>query len=153
MISLLSCFVIFSSAGWWYKPEYICNELSINSAASAPSHGEEIPIMPCDLSGVPQASVNAYLLKGYAYSGGGRKVTRVEVTLDDGATWRLAELVHPEQPTEYGKWWCWCFWSLRVAVADMAVSRELAVRAWDEATNTQPQMLTWNVLVRESPSV
>jgi nitrate reductase (NAD(P)H) len=87
--------------------------------------------------------------------GGGRKVTRVELTSDDGATWRLAELEHRERPTEYGKWWCWCHWRLRVPVADLMACRtgEVAVRAWDEATNTQPQQLTWNVLVSRQPGV
>lgn len=126
--------------GWWYKPEYLCNELSINSAASAPMHNEELP-----LSG-PGAQDAAYLMKGYAYSGGGRKVLRVEVTLDDGATWRLCQLSHPERPTEYGKWWCWCFWQLPVDVADLLGAKEISVRAWDEATNTQPENLIWNVL-------
>lgn len=89
----------------------------------------------------------SYLLKGYAYSGGGRKVTRVELTLDGGASWRLTELELPEVPTEHGRYWCWCFWQLRVDVADLVGAREIAVRAWDEATNTQPEHLIWNVLV------
>lgn len=31
-------------------------------------------------------------MKGYAYAGGGRKVTRVEVSLDEGETWVLASV-------------------------------------------------------------
>jgi len=27
--------------GWWYKPEYLFNELNINSAIASPAHGEE----------------------------------------------------------------------------------------------------------------
>jgi nitrate reductase (NAD(P)H) len=26
--------------GWWYKPEYLFNELNINSAMASPGHGE-----------------------------------------------------------------------------------------------------------------
>ena len=33
---------------------------------------------------------------------------RVEVSLDGGKTWTLTTLRHPETPTEYGKYWCWC---------------------------------------------
>merc|ERR1719253_762606 len=61
--------------GWWYKPEYLFNELNINSVISSPGHGE---ILSLDNAAKP------YTMKGYAYSGGGRKVTRVEVSLDQG---------------------------------------------------------------------
>jgi nitrate reductase (NAD(P)H) len=80
--------------------------------------------------------------------GGGRKVTRVEVTLDGGETWQVGSLEHPERPTKYGKYWCWCFWSVEVEVLDLLGSKEIAVRAWDEAMNTQPEKLIWNLMVR-----
>ncbi|KAI5058878.1 hypothetical protein GOP47_0027048 [Adiantum capillus-veneris] len=128
-----------NSEGWWYKPEYIINELNINSAISSPAHEEVIPINVNTLQ-VP------YTLKGYAYSGGGRKVIRVEVTIDDGQSWRLCRVFHPETPTKYGKYWCWCFWELNVEVMELIQAKELAVRAWDSSMNTQPQKLTWNVM-------
>uniref|UniRef100_A0A804PN41 Nitrate reductase [NAD(P)H] n=1 Tax=Zea mays TaxID=4577 RepID=A0A804PN41_MAIZE len=87
-----------------------------------------------------------YTIKGYAYSGGGRKVTRVEVTLDGGETWHVCSLDHPERPTKYGKYWCWCFWSVDVEVLDVLGAKEIAVRAWDEAMNTQPEKLVWNLM-------
>jgi len=37
-------------------------------------------------------SDGSYTVRGYAYGGGGRRVTRVEVSLDEGATWTLAEM-------------------------------------------------------------
>jgi nitrate reductase (NAD(P)H) len=79
--------------------------------------------------------------------GGGRKVTRVEVTLDGGETWHVCSLDHPERPTKYGKYWCWCFWSVDVEVLDVLGAKEIAVRAWDEAMNTQPEKLVWNLMV------
>jgi nitrate reductase (NAD(P)H) len=30
--------------GWWYKPEYLFNELNINSAMASPGHGEILPL-------------------------------------------------------------------------------------------------------------
>ncbi|RWW65966.1 hypothetical protein BHE74_00026701 [Ensete ventricosum] len=80
--------------------------------------------------------------------GGGRKVTRVEVTLNGGETWLLCALDHPEKPNKYGKYWCWCFWSLEVEVLDVLSAKEVAVRAWDESLNTQPEKLIWNVMVK-----
>ncbi|KAH7296828.1 hypothetical protein KP509_26G040600 [Ceratopteris richardii] len=129
-----------NAEGWWYKPEYIINELNINSAICSPAHGEILPINVTTLQ-VP------YTLKGYAYSGGGRKIIRVEVTIDDGESWRLCKVNHPERPTKHGKYWCWCFWELDIEVMQLIQAKELAVRAWDSSMNTQPQKLTWNVMV------
>ncbi|XP_020202176.1 inducible nitrate reductase [NADH] 2 [Cajanus cajan] len=128
-----------NAEAWWYKPEYIINELNINSVITTPCHDEILPINSWTTQ-IP------YLLRGYAYSGGGRKVTRVEVTLDGGETWQVCTLDCPEKPNKYGKYWCWCFWSLEVEVLDLLGAKEIAVRAWDEALNTQPEKLIWNVM-------
>merc|ERR1719487_951959 len=53
------------------------------------------------------------------YSGGGRKVIRVEVSIDGGKTWTLSKLHHPEKPTEYGKYWCWCFFEHEVQLSKL----------------------------------
>ncbi|KAL5704237.1 hypothetical protein ACHQM5_022690 [Ranunculus cassubicifolius] len=128
-----------NSEAWWYKPEYIINELNINSVITTPSHEEILPINAA-------TTLRPYTLKGYAYSGGGKKVTRVEVTLDNGDSWLLCNLDHPEKPSKYGKYWCWCFWSLEVEVLDLIGAKEIAVRAWDETLNTQPEKLIWNLM-------
>ncbi|CAN6279019.1 unnamed protein product [Urochloa humidicola] len=60
-----------------------------------------------------------------------RTVTRVKMTLDGGETWLLCALDHPEMPTKFGKYWCWCFWSVNVEVPDLLSSKEIAVRAWN----------------------
>lgn len=128
-----------SKEGWWYKPDYIINELNINSVISTPAHGEIFSLND-------HMAQKPYEMKGYAYSGGGRKVIRVEVSLDSGATWKLADVTYTEKPTVHGKYWCWCHWSLRVDVLQLLQAKELVARAWDEGMNTQPQQLTWNVM-------
>ncbi|XP_066322729.1 nitrate reductase [NAD(P)H]-like [Miscanthus floridulus] len=128
-----------NAEAWWYKPEYMINELNINSVITTPGHDEVLPINAL-------TTQRPYTIKGYAYSGGGRKVTRVEVTLDDGETWQVCSLDHPERPTKYGKYWCWCFWSVDVEVLGVLGAKEIAVRAWDEAMNTQPEKLIWNLM-------
>ncbi|XP_028757479.1 inducible nitrate reductase [NADH] 2-like [Neltuma alba] len=127
-----------NAEGWWYKPEYIINELNVNSVITTPCHGEILPINS-------STTQKPYVLRGYAYSGGGRKVTRVEVTMDGGETWSLATLERSEKPNKYGKYWCWSLWSLEVEALDLLRDKEIAVRAWDEALNTQPEKLIWNV--------
>nr|CAD1827129.1 unnamed protein product [Ananas comosus var. bracteatus] len=124
---------------WWYKPEYIIYELNINSVITTPGHDEILPINAL-------TTQRPYTMKGYAYSGGGRKVTRVEVTLNAGESWHVCSLDHPEKPNKYGKYWCWCFWSVEVEVLDLLGAKEIAVRAWDESLNTQPEKLIWNVM-------
>ncbi|KAL0349645.1 UNVERIFIED_CONTAM: Nitrate reductase [NADH] [Sesamum radiatum] len=128
-----------NAEAWWYKPEYIINELNINSVITTPCHEEILPINSW-------TTQRPYTLRGYAYSGGGKKVTRVEVTLDGGETWHVCALDIPEKPNKYGKYWCWCFWSLEVEVLDLLGAKEIAVRAWDETLNTQPEKLIWNVM-------
>ncbi|KAK1558278.1 hypothetical protein Q3G72_000649 [Acer saccharum] len=128
-----------NAEAWWYKPEYIINELNINSVITTPYHEEILPINSW-------TTQKPYILKGYAYSGGGKKVTRVEVTTDGGETWYVCTLDHPEKCSRYGKYWCWCFWSVEVEVLDLLGAKEIAVRAWDETLNTQPEKLIWNVM-------
>ncbi|KAG6484257.1 nitrate reductase [NADH]-like [Zingiber officinale] len=128
-----------NAEAWWYKPEYIINELNVNSVITTPGHDEIFPINAF-------TTQREYTMRGYAYSGGGRKVTRVEVTLDGGDTWLVGSLDHPEKPNKYGKYWCWCFWSLEVEVLPLLSAKEVAVRAWDESHNTQPEKLNWNLM-------
>ncbi|XP_078444502.1 nitrate reductase [NADH] 1-like [Wolffia australiana] len=125
--------------GWWYKQEYMVNELNINSVITTPGHDEILPINSF-------TSQRTYTMRGYAYAGGGKRVTRVEVTLDGGETWIQCEIDLIERPNKYGKYWCWCFWSVEVEVPDLLGAKEVAVRAWDVALNTQPDKLIWNVL-------
>ena len=47
-------------AGWWYKPDFIINDLNINSALFSPGHDEVASL----------TSGNGFLtFKGYAYCG------------------------------------------------------------------------------------
>jgi nitrate reductase (NAD(P)H) len=115
--------------GWWFKPEYIINDLSVNSAISSPNHEEFLSTTDSDAK---------YSLKGYAYTGGGRKITRVEVSFDSGATWKLGKVTIFEKPTEFGKYWTWVFWEYECTVGMLAATGEVVLRAWDESHNSQP---------------
>lgn len=50
------------NAAWWYKPEYIINELNINSVITTPCHEEVLPINSW-------TTQRPYFMRGYAYSG------------------------------------------------------------------------------------
>ena len=128
--------------GWWFKPENLFNELNINSAIACPHHGEVVPLTPGN---------EYYSIRGYAYGGGGRKITRVEVSYDCGSTWNLCEVEYPELEHSYApkinnKWWCWCFFSIEAPMLMLMQCKELRCRAWDESSNLQPADLTWNLM-------
>jgi nitrate reductase (NAD(P)H) len=126
------------SGKWWYKPEYIFNELNINSAISAPDHNETISIS--------KNIGKDYEVAGYAYTGGGRAISRVEVTWDEGTNWYLADIERKEKPTDYGMYWCWIWWTFKIPVSDFIGAKELWCRAWDESNNPQPLNPTWNLM-------
>jgi nitrate reductase (NAD(P)H) len=122
--------------GWWFKPDFIINNLNINSAVARPWHDEVVPL----------GQNEPYEVKGYAYAGGGAKIIRVEISLDEGNLWRLAEIKRFEKPNAYGKHWCWVHWDISIPTFDFLSSKELLVRAWDEDMNTQPAAITWNLM-------
>ncbi|KAI4274564.1 MAG: hypothetical protein L6R38_006065 [Xanthoria sp. 2 TBL-2021] len=137
---------------WWTDDRYAIYDLSTNSATAYPAHEEQLSLV-----GGP----TSYVAKGYAYGGGGRRVTRVELSLDKGKSWRLAKIEYPEDKYRdaeqqlYGgrldmSWrescFCWCFWSLDIPVADLASSKDLLVRAMDESMHMQPRDMYWSVL-------
>lgn len=108
----------------------------------------------------------AVSLGGYAYSGGGRAIVRVDVSLDDGATWSQAHLLPDcqgatSQCAGHAAWaWKrWRFTGVIPPAAFMPVAEgspsgaperlctNLVVKATDESYNTQPEShaATWNV--------
>ena len=101
------------------------NDLPVNSAICEPAAHAEL-------------KVGKHSLRGWA-AATARGITRVDVSTNGGRTWSQARI-------ESGSsLWSWTFW---VADVELGVGEhELAVRAWDEAGQTQPALLDdfWNV--------
>ena len=53
------------------------------------------------------------MVKGVAWSGGGRVVIRVDVSSDGGKTWQVAELIKDEEQP-LGRVWAWKRWEVRL---------------------------------------
>ncbi|CAE6470025.1 unnamed protein product [Rhizoctonia solani] len=142
---------------WWYDPKYLIklSDLNVNSAIAKPDHDELVE--------VPQTVDTTELLypiRGYAYAGGGRRITRVEVSLDEGITWNLAEITYPEDLyrsvcyndesygsldlTERDNCFCWCFWTFPVPLSELAKSHCIMCRAMDESLALQQRDMYWN---------
>lgn len=142
-----------SNKNWWMDERYAIYDLSTNSAIAYPAHDEKLALT---------ALQSSYRVKGYAYGGGGRRITRVEVSTDKGKSWRLANIDYAEDryrdagpqklfnSTLDVDWrescFCWCFWDIDVAVSELAASQDILVRAMDESMNLQPRDMYWSVL-------
>jgi sulfite oxidase len=100
-------------------------------------------LLLCLASLVPQVMV-----KGWAWSGGGRAITRVDVTPDGGKSWVVADITDkPADPSpSQTRSWGWTLWTAFVPVPEGSQEVQLAVRAVDVACNTQPEhpLSIWN---------
>lgn len=86
---------------WWYDPKYIIRDLNVNSAIAVPNHNETLRVPPPQKAPIEleeggsygrNSSGSSYTLKGYAYAGGGKRVTIVEISLDEGESWEPADM-------------------------------------------------------------
>jgi sulfite oxidase len=75
-------------------------------------------------------------VEGYAYSGGGREIVRVDISTDNGKTWDQAELL--DDRLHGNKTWCWKRWRYSGLKRHNGTTTVL-VKATDEAYNTQPE--------------
>jgi nitrate reductase (NAD(P)H) len=138
---------------WWKDERYAIYDLSTNSATAFPAHDETL-----DLAKAPEY----YTLRGYAYGGGGRRITRVQISIDQGKKWRLANIDYAEDKYRAFEdkqllggrldmdWretcFCWCFWDLKISVEELKNAKDIVVRAMDESMNVQPRDMYWSVL-------
>lgn len=89
-------------------------------------------------------------VKGYAWSGGGNKVVRVDVTIDGGKSWHVAQLKHGDDSEESnlnGRNWAWTLWTIDISVPDNTKQVEIWSKAVDSNYNVQPEQFSniWNL--------
>lgn len=138
----------------WKDERYAIYDLNTNSATCYPAHDEKVAL---------NAGIQSYKVRGYAYSGGGKRVTRVEISLDKGKTWMLANISYPEDEYRLApdgemlfggrldmSWrescFCWCFWDLDIPLSQLQASDDIIVRAMDDSMMVQPRDMYWSVL-------
>ncbi|KAI3630133.1 hypothetical protein MIR68_011568 [Amoeboaphelidium protococcarum] len=79
-------------------------------------------------------------VKGYAWSGGGRGIIRVDISPDGGKSWQEASLQdRPQQ--EDGKVWAWTLWEAQIDLKSLNQPSELQLvcKAVDSSYNSQPE--------------
>jgi sulfite oxidase len=98
--------------------------VALNSDLLFPADGETVATGPVEV-------------RGYAFAGGERYVSRVDVSLD-GGVWSQAHLLDDLGP------WAWRQWRITIEVPPG--EHEIVVRAWDSSAATQPEdeAALWN---------
>jgi len=89
-------------------------------------------------------------LSGYAYSGGGRGIVRVDVSADGGKTWQTATLKEGSSQ-RLDRAWAWTLWEADVNIPASLPKEithlELICKATDASYNVQPDTVAgiWNL--------
>jgi len=120
----------------WESSPAIQN-MPVTSAISEPAHGTTFTRDQSEMT-VP--------VKGYAWSGGGNGIIRVDVSTDGGKTWQDATL--RKVPQESSRSWAWTLWECQAIVPkDHTGPLEIVAKATDESCNTQPENADaiWNL--------
>lgn len=85
-------------------------------------------------------------MAGYAWSGGGRKIIRVDVSSDGGKNWQAADVLESDK-ARHPQAWGWTIWTAEVPVSKGKSEVQLCVKAVDSQYNTQPENFEniWNL--------
>ena len=100
-------------------------DLILNAVITTPQEGETVAAGPIRI-------------QGYAITGGGTSVERVELSIDGGKSWTSADIVERAHP------YAWCFWE--VTSTFWPGDCQMIVRAWDASGQAQPEDVRrlWN---------
>ncbi|XP_047346838.1 sulfite oxidase, mitochondrial isoform X2 [Vespa velutina] len=111
-------------------------EMPVISAICKPEQSEQVKIKDGKID-----------VKGYAWSGGGRKIIRVDVTCDKGNTWHTADLIKQDLNAKEGRHWSWTLWSINLPVDTKLKEVEIWSKAVDSSYNVQPETVKniWNL--------
>ena len=138
--------------GFWQQLDYKGFSPSVNwdtvDFSSAPAI-QELPVQ--SLICHPQAGASIpegedLTLRGIAWSGGGRAIIRVDVSVDGGQSWHTAELTEGTQQRR-GRAWAWTFWEATVPLPPHEGEVEVCCKAVDLSYNVQPDTSApiWNL--------
>jgi sulfite oxidase len=80
-----------------------------------------------------------FRLKGYAYSGRGNAISRVDISMNGGKTWKKAKITIKEtRSDDSSQHWIWAFWEYILPEGLEYLKTEMRIKAWDICMNTQP---------------
>ena len=115
---------------------------------------EKLPVQSfiCDINIQKEDDDRFILVEGIAYSGGGNNIIRVDVSIDDGETFHVAELKEGNKQPKY-KAYAWTFWSIKIPIKNNENNENnenkftVVCKATDINYNTQPENIKdiWNL--------
>jgi sulfite oxidase len=148
------------SESFWQKKDYKVFDPSIdwNNVDFLKEEAVQTPNVQsvvCDY----QFDEDSLVVKGYAWSGGGRRIKRVDVSADGGVTWQVAEILpvpesHKPQKVNHG--WAWSLWTATIPATKLHKQQttekddttvKVCCKATDESFNVQPESADsiWNL--------
>ncbi|RCH97922.1 hypothetical protein CU097_004464 [Rhizopus azygosporus] len=138
------------SSSFFQQRDYKILPESINTEEQANAYWTRLPAIgeynvqsyvciPAD--GVHSGPRPSEQVQGYALSGGGRFIQRVDVSGDDGKTWVTAQLYQPAAEGNSVHVWGWCLWT---ATIETKRNVRIVSRAVDSAGNIQQEYPIWN---------
>ena len=125
-------------------PHYIkdAKDIEIDKLAAI----QELPVQSCIVD-IRQKD-QSVTVKGFAWSGGGRGIIRVDISCDGGKTWNIASLKEGSDQ-KINKAWAWTFWEYNLTIQDKDKDKEIqfVCKATDSSYNSQPENkeLAWNI--------
>merc|ERR1712178_223260 len=133
----------FHSSTTWDNADFASlpaiQDMPVNSAISSPGPKEKVTL----------TSDGMLEMKGWAFSGGGRGICRVEVSCD-GKTWTTAELDRPPDQT-LTRTWAWTLWTAHLPIPEHLAKQgetfTVMCKAADAQYNVQPETFesVWNI--------
>ncbi|XP_033607392.1 sulfite oxidase isoform X3 [Cryptotermes secundus] len=117
-------------------------ELPVTSAICDPVQGDTVTLTP-----EGKMVVRGESTYGYAWSGGGQKIVRVDVTADGGKVWHVAHFTGQDTKSKTPYHWGWTLWKAEIPIPAGEKQVELWVKAVDSSYNTQPENFEniWNL--------
>jgi len=106
-------------------------ELNTNAVAFRPRNDEK-------------AERGPLVMSGYCYTGGGRPISRIEVSVDGGENWLLCTKMR-EELSPHGRLYAWVLWEVCISDFDPAHHEELVLRAFDTSAQGMTPQHEWNL--------
>eukprot|EP00043_Microstomoeca_roanoka_P001918 m.35362 g.35362 ORF g.35362 m.35362 type:complete len:495 (-) comp11131_c2_seq1:37-1521(-) len=125
----------------------ISDELDVGSLPSVNEMPVQSAIMSPACGAIVSKEDESVHVRGYAWSGGGRNIVRVDVSADGGETWMTATLLEGSDQ-KANRAWAWTFWEADVPLNfNQGKKVQLVCRAVDSSANQQPESPSsvWNL--------
>ena len=139
--------------GQWQQRDYKGFSPSVNFSnvdySKAPAI-QEMPVQSLICSPQEGASFDieedTVTVQGLAWSGGGRRVVRVDVSGDGGQTWVEAD-IKEGQDQKRRRAWAWTLWEATISLTAKQQAVQLCCKAVDDSYNVQPDSTApiWNL--------